>query len=195
MHKATILILTFIFLVFQVYFCQIIKIPMINFKKGNYCLQRYWKKNLLTSLWAITFTNFKISIYKPWVTCYVVLWCHHLNLKTWIIIPTHYHWFHGVVMKVHQIVSRPATKVPQRERYCEEWTFSKVAKRQDKPSRTKFGKSSGALFSFCIRLFCCSNRFSSYGFLLFVFAEEDRVGKQPDETKKKMRSLRLKFSS
>lgn len=63
-----------------------------------------------------------------------------------------------------------------------------------KPSLTKLGKSSGALFSFCIRLFCSSKRFSSYGFLLFVFPEEDRVGNKAVVTKPN-KSLRLIFSS
>lgn len=65
---------------------------------------------------------------------------------------------------------------------------------QHKPSLMKFGKSLGALFSFCLRLFCSSKRFSSYGFLLLVFPEEGKVRDKPDETKTKRRNLRLKFS-
>lgn len=61
--------------------------------------------------------------------------------------------------------------------------FTEIKLQQLLPSLTKFGKSSGALFSFCIRLFCSNNRFSSYGFLLFVFPSEDKVGKTLVETK------------
>lgn len=65
-------------------------------------------------------------------------------------------------------------------------------KGQDKPSLTKLGKSSGALFSLCTLLFCSSKRFSSYGFLLLVFPEEGKVGNKLGDAKRK-RNVRLMF--
>lgn len=65
----------------------------------------------------------------------------------------------------------------------------------NKPSLMKLGKSSGALFSLCLRLFCSNKRLSSYGLLLFVFAYEDKVGNKPDVNETTRISLRLNFSS
>lgn len=59
----------------------------------------------------------------------------------------------------------------------------------------KLGKSSGALFSFCIRLLSSNKRRSSYGFLLFVFPVEDELGKKTEETEKNSRNLRFILSS
>lgn len=63
------------------------------------------------------------------------------------------------------------------------------------PSLMKLGKSSGALFSFCIRLLSSNKRLSSYGFLLFVFPVEDEVGKKTEETERNSRNLRFILSS
>lgn len=69
--------------------------------------------------------------------------------------------------------------------YCQKVPPLTQLQGQYKPSLTKLGKSSEALFSLCIRLFCSSKHFSSQGFWFFVFPEDGKAGDMPRPTRKK----------